>query len=44
LGFEGYMRQLAAAWAENGGPPAPEEIGRIASGYYVEVVGPPLSA
>ena len=41
-GFEAYMRELAAAWATSGGPPAPEQIGQIASAYDVEVVGPPL--
>ena len=42
-GFEVYMRELAAAWAEIGRPPAPEEIGRIAARHDIEVVGPPLS-
>lgn len=41
-GFEAYMRELAAAFADGDGPPAPEAIGRIASAYDVEVVGPPL--
>jgi mannose-6-phosphate isomerase-like protein (cupin superfamily) len=36
-GFENYMRELAAA-AAAGGYPAPEEIGRIASKYDVQVV------
>ena len=41
-GFEAYIRELAAAWAENGGPPTIEAVGRLASRYDVEVVGPPL--
>jgi mannose-6-phosphate isomerase-like protein (cupin superfamily) len=35
-GFEGYMRDLAAAFAGAGGPPTPEEIGRIVSRYDYE--------
>jgi mannose-6-phosphate isomerase-like protein (cupin superfamily) len=41
-GFEAYMRELATAWQQNGGPPAPEAIGAIASNYDFEVVGPAL--
>jgi mannose-6-phosphate isomerase-like protein (cupin superfamily) len=37
-GFETYMRELAAAWTENGGPPDPATIGAIASRHDVEVV------
>lgn len=36
-GWEGYMRDLAAAFA-GGGPPEPAEIGRIASRYDFRVV------
>jgi quercetin dioxygenase-like cupin family protein len=43
-GWEDYMRELAAAWTENGGPPAPERIGQIASRYDFEVVEPPSDA
>ncbi len=39
-GWEDYMRDLGAAFAEHGGPPPPEEIGRIASRYDFEVVTP----
>lgn len=42
-GFEQYMRELGAAFAGADGPPAPEQIGAIASNYDVEVVGPPLT-
>jgi mannose-6-phosphate isomerase-like protein (cupin superfamily) len=37
-GFEVYMRELAAAWAENNGPPDPATIGAIASRHDFEVV------
>jgi mannose-6-phosphate isomerase-like protein (cupin superfamily) len=37
-GFEVYMRELAAAWTENGGPPDPAAIGEIASRHDFEVV------
>jgi mannose-6-phosphate isomerase-like protein (cupin superfamily) len=37
-GFETYMRELAAAWTENGGPPDPAAMGEIASRHDVEVV------
>lgn len=37
-GFEIYMRDLAAAWAENGGPPDPATIGAIASRHDIEVL------
>jgi mannose-6-phosphate isomerase-like protein (cupin superfamily) len=43
-GFEQYMRELGAAFADATEPPAPEQLGAIASSYDVEVVGPPLSA
>jgi mannose-6-phosphate isomerase-like protein (cupin superfamily) len=37
-GFETYMRELAAAWAENGGPPDPATIGEIGSRHDIEVL------
>ena len=37
-GFEDYMRELAAAWEENGGPPDPATIGAIVSRHDTEVV------
>jgi mannose-6-phosphate isomerase-like protein (cupin superfamily) len=37
-GFEAYMRELAAAWTESGGPPDPATMGEIASRHDVEVV------
>jgi mannose-6-phosphate isomerase-like protein (cupin superfamily) len=37
-GFETYMRELAAAWDENGGPPDPATIGELASRHDFEVV------
>lgn len=37
-GFEVYMRELAAAWSANGGPPDPAAIGTIASRHDFEVV------
>ena len=37
-GFEVYMRELAAAWTRNGGPPDPATIGEIASRHDFEVV------
>ncbi|HEX3737051.1 MAG TPA: cupin domain-containing protein [Solirubrobacterales bacterium] len=37
-GFEAYMRELAAAWTENGGAPDPATIGAIASRHDFEVV------
>jgi quercetin dioxygenase-like cupin family protein len=37
-GFEGYMRELAAAMAESDGPPSSEAIGRIAAKYDFELV------
>jgi hypothetical protein len=36
------MRELAAARAEIGRPPTPDEIGRIAARHDIELVGPPL--
>jgi mannose-6-phosphate isomerase-like protein (cupin superfamily) len=36
-GWEGYMRELGAAFA-GGGPPTPDEMGRIASRYDFQVV------
>ena len=36
-GWEGYMRELGAAFA-GGGPPTPDEIGRIASRYDFQAV------
>ncbi|HEY2477154.1 MAG TPA: cupin domain-containing protein [Solirubrobacterales bacterium] len=36
-GFETYMRELAAAWTENGGAPDPKTIGEIASRHDFEV-------
>ena len=41
-GWEGYMRDLGAAYAR-GRAPTSEEIGRIASRYDFEVVRPPTS-
>jgi quercetin dioxygenase-like cupin family protein len=38
-GWENYMRDLGAAFA-GGGPPTPEEIGRIASRYDFKVASP----
>ena len=35
-GWEGYMRELGAAFAD-GGAPTPDEIGRIASRYDFQV-------
>ncbi|MGH3426399.1 MAG: cupin domain-containing protein, partial [Mycobacteriales bacterium] len=32
-GFEGYMRELGEAFAGSDGPPAPEDMGRIAARY-----------
>jgi quercetin dioxygenase-like cupin family protein len=43
-GFEEYMRELAAAWKDAGGPPPPEQIGEIASRYDFELAGPPIEA
>lgn len=40
-GFEDYMRELVAAFAANEGPPAPEELGKIAARYDFEPVAPP---
>jgi quercetin dioxygenase-like cupin family protein len=37
-GFEEYMRALAAAFADADGPPAPEDLGRIAAKYDFEPV------
>jgi mannose-6-phosphate isomerase-like protein (cupin superfamily) len=37
-GFEVYMRELAAEWTRNGGPPDPATIGEIASRHDFEVV------
>jgi mannose-6-phosphate isomerase-like protein (cupin superfamily) len=37
-GFEVYMRELAAAWTENGGPPDPATIGELAARHDFEVV------
>lgn len=37
-GFEHYMRDLAAAFAGADGPPAPEDLGRIAAKYDLELV------
>jgi mannose-6-phosphate isomerase-like protein (cupin superfamily) len=36
-GFEVYMRELAAAWTANGGPPDPAAIGEIASRHDFEL-------
>ncbi|HET7443679.1 MAG TPA: hypothetical protein VFJ57_03380 [Solirubrobacterales bacterium] len=38
-----FLCELAAAFADADGPSAPEQIGKIASAYDVEVVGPPLA-
>jgi mannose-6-phosphate isomerase-like protein (cupin superfamily) len=43
-GFEVYIRELAAAWANSGGPPSLEVVRQIASNHDIEVVGPPLQA
>ncbi|MBS1677699.1 MAG: cupin domain-containing protein [Actinobacteria bacterium] len=37
-GFEIYMRELAAAWAESGGPPDSATIAEIASRHDFEAV------
>ncbi len=37
-GFEVYMRELAAAWRENDGPPDPATIGELAARHDFEVV------
>jgi mannose-6-phosphate isomerase-like protein (cupin superfamily) len=37
-GFEVYMRELAEAWAESGGPPDPGAIGSLAPRHDFEVV------
>jgi mannose-6-phosphate isomerase-like protein (cupin superfamily) len=37
-GFENYMRELAAAWEENDGPPDPARIGEIVSRHDTAVV------
>jgi mannose-6-phosphate isomerase-like protein (cupin superfamily) len=40
-GFEHYMRELAAAWADAGGPPEQAAVGAIASRYDFELAAPP---
>jgi hypothetical protein len=36
-GFETYMREPAAAWEANGGPPGPATIAELASRHDFEV-------
>jgi quercetin dioxygenase-like cupin family protein len=42
-GFEHYIRRLAEAWQEAGGPPDPAVLTEIVADYDIEVVGPPVT-